>query len=83
MPRLLEGVAARTPQHREMLLRLAVAGLQAYAAPPPASQLDSEADFAARCAAHACLHCVCYLGRAQPQGPSARPGAQPLVRRQE
>ena len=48
MPRLLEGVASRTPQHREMLLRLAAAGLQAYADLPPASQLGSEADFAAR-----------------------------------
>ncbi|KAK9834910.1 hypothetical protein WJX81_007994 [Elliptochloris bilobata] len=48
VPRLLEGVAARTPQHREMLLRLALAGLQAYAVMPSSHHLGSEADFAAR-----------------------------------
>ena len=48
VPRLLEGVASRSPQHCEMLLRLAVTGLQAYAVLPPASQLGAEAELAAR-----------------------------------
>lgn len=48
VPKLLEGVAARSAQHREMMLRLAVAGLRAYAVLPPAHRLGSEADFASR-----------------------------------
>jgi hypothetical protein len=49
VPKLLDGIAARTPQHRELLLRLAAAGLRAYAVLPPAHRLGSEAEFAARC----------------------------------
>ena len=64
---LLAGIALRPAQQTDMLLRMAVAGLEALASPPPAHVLGSPEEFAARCTllAPACYpvlhHAVLFL----------------------
>ncbi len=73
VPKLLDGIAARTPQHRELLLRLAAAGLRAYAVLPPAHRLGSEADFAGRCGLINPRH---RIRGTQPSPPAHRLGSE-------
>jgi proteasome component ECM29 len=49
---LLAGIAERPAQQVDMLLRMAVAGLEALAVMPHAHALGSSEEFAARCCMH-------------------------------
>lgn len=46
--KLLKNIANQSPQHQQILLRLAVVGLEGLAHPPPKHQLGTEEEFAAR-----------------------------------
>ena len=46
--KLLKNIANQSPQHQQILLRLAVVGLEGLAHPPPQHQLGTEEEFAAR-----------------------------------
>lgn len=45
---MLKGISDRTLQHREMLLRMAVTGMQKLSKMPPAAQLGTEKELTAR-----------------------------------
>ena len=45
---MLKGISDRTLQHREMLLRMAMTGMQKLSKMPPAAKLGTEDEFTAR-----------------------------------
>ena len=45
---MLRGIGDRSPQHKEMLLRMAVTGMQKLSKMPPAAKLGTEDEFTAR-----------------------------------
>ena len=47
-PLMLRGISDRSPQHKEMLLRMAVAGMQKLSKMPPASKPGTEDELIAR-----------------------------------
>ena len=46
--KLLKNIANQSPQHQQILLRLAVVGLEGLAQPPPKHKLGTEEEFAAQ-----------------------------------
>jgi hypothetical protein len=45
---MLKGISNRSPQHREMLLRMAMTGMQYLSKMPAAGKYGTEDEFAAR-----------------------------------
>lgn len=45
---MLKGISNRSPQHREMLLRMAMTGMQHLSKMPSAGKYATEEEFAAR-----------------------------------
>ena len=45
---MLKGISGRSQQHKEMLLRMAVTGMQHLSKMPPAAKMGTDVEFAAK-----------------------------------